>query len=1851
MRKIVITLLLSALLMPATLLADSYTSLWKQYAAAQKKDLPQTQLKVLQDIISKSTAERAYGHLLKAQTKAAVIRASISPDSVDTEVARMERLEAEAARTDVVLAAVYESVLGTYYTENPQLSDSAKQMAQAYFDKSVSHPDALAKAYATSYEPFVTDGVDSRIFGDDMLHVIGFAAGKLSLMHDYYLKAGNRPAACLLALKMLRQTRDRSISKMRKSKYMQKVDSLLNEYKDLQVAGEVAIERYSVMKEAADAAPKEMMSFIDYALVHWGAWPRMSVLRNAQSRLTLPSFHVRIGDDSLTPDTPRKVTVMRLCNVNELTMTVTRVNIDGDTELNPNNPKDLARIKSHATKDEPYSQTRRYLGLPAYKEVRDTMEIPGLKTGMYLVEFSTDNTSMRHEACLLHVSDIYVMTQSVSKERIRFAAVSATTGMPVAGAHIRLSAKDVSYEGTKIKKLATLTTDDKGEAAYDVKNDDDNFVLYAYTDTDKAAEPFGFQHFFRHLHPVRDTHYINVFTDRKLYRPGQTVHLSAVAYKRSGSKYAAMPGSSMKICVTVFGKVIDSTTVVTDDYGTVATKFVLPADGPTGHVSISATNSETSGFASVRMEEYKRPTFSVSFDTLKAAYAVDDTVSMAATARTFSGFAVQGAKVRYTVIRRPRLLWWRGDYNEGNVEVAADSTTTDADGRFSVRVPLTMPEDKGGSEQMARFYSFDVTATVTDGSGESQRGSTSVPLGSKPTVLECDLPERIVRDSISTITFIYKNSAGNDIDGDVTFYIDDMRLKAKANVPCKIAPATLSSASHQLTAYCGNDTIKRSFVVFSLDDKRAATQTHDWFYVSADHFASESEPVYIQLGSSDAEQHVVYTAIVKDSVIESGSIDLKGELYTRRLTYKPEYGDAILLCYAWVKDGICYTHEATIKRPIEDTRLKTQWTTFRDRLKPGQKEEWTLHVSSPDGKAVKAQVMATMYDKSLDMISRYDWGLRLPLYLSLPYGSWNEQRLRDINCFGELPFKPLAERMLDFSHFVMDIPGIGPGLNEMAMPYIKSMGRPMKSAARGAMLRVTGTSKVFDYVAEDRMEATQMAKMNTAESEADDAGNGDTAAQANGTSTRADFSETAFFEPRIMSDGNGDVKIRFTVPESVTTWKVMGIAHDKNMRVGVFGGETVAQKDVMVQPNVPRFVRSTDKASVGVRLTNITKRDLKATLRIELSDPDNGRTVYTASQKLTLPADSAVSAAFVIDMPAVENDGLLVCRVTASGNGFSDGEQHYLPVIAAAQHTINTLPFTIMGRAARHFDVGYMLGDNAKDASLTVEYAENPSWLMVQTLPSVTSSCDDNAMSLATSLYVNMTGRMLMHSSPAIRSAVEQWQQSADKDIVSPLSTNSELKEILLSETPWLNNAANETRNMQQLASFYDSTAIGQRIDAYVQKLQKLQRFDGSFSWWKGMGSSMYATMSVAETLARLSTMTTVDRQVGVMVDKAVSYLASGIHKECERMRKREKRGDTNVRPSEMALNYLYLCTLNQDSRTFKISGQKDFDYLIDKLTHINGQLSIYGKARSAIILQRSGHKAQAATLVKSLHEYLVGKPDMGQYFDTRKAQYSWRDYRIPTQVAAIEAIRSVTPDDSLTVSNMLLWLLQSKRTQGWDTPLNTVDAVYAFLTGTAKATLTADAVMPDVRIDDVKAALPKSSAALGYTKMSRDATGVKSVDIDKQTDGTSWGAVYTVATQPLSDVKKSAAGMTVERQYFKDGHRITDLSGLRVGDRITVRIVVTADRDYDFVQIADHRAACMEPVIQTSGYSNGCYMAMKDNATYYYYSTMSKGKHHIETTYYIDRTGDYRTGLCTAQCAYSPAFAARDVSTVVTVR
>ena len=1786
---------------------QSYVNLWKQAAQADRNDLPQSKRKVLAQIAKRAEKEKAYGQLLKALLTDSKTAAILSEDSLAPAVERLKQREQET--TDLALKAVYQVALSRIYAQSTQLDEDAQSLSKDYAAKAVSHPDVLAATKASLYEPFVIKGADSHLYGDDLLSLVCMETEQMDALHQYYLKTDNRPAQLLSALPSAQG-------------HLSRIDSLISIYQDLPECGEAAIERYHALKQQENVTPRELVAYLDEALGRWGTWKRMNELRNERNGLTSIWFDGELPLRVIPPKQEQTLKLNELRGIRQLTMRIYRVKAEGDIQLNPNAEKDYKTLKPLLQPLAHLTQTKRFEPKPDYERFSDSLTLPGLVPGVYLIEMESQPKSAVSRE-LYFVSDVRVLRLPLPGNLLRFVVVRASSGQPIAGAQLRLK---TGY-GNNAAPSTIITCNGRGEYLYASKENPTE--VFATAGSDRFCPPSNSYGYFSYRESPSNTEQGQTFTDRALYRPGQTVHACALLYQvKNGYEQQALKDKEVKALLRDANyQVVAEKTLRTDEYGMAQCDFLLPRKGLTGEYHVSFNNYR----AYFNVEEYKRPTFEVELPKPEQDYKAGDTLFVGGTAKSYAGVPVQQAHVRYTVERR-QAWWWlsyirywdAGFYGSSNhqEEIFEGETLTDETGHFEVRMPMVLPEGLG---KHTMFYNFIVTAHVTDAAGETHRGELSLPLGNRQTALSLDMPSSILADNTlqPQATFHLRNAAGTDLSEEVSYRIDQGKwLQTHTNAPFSIFLSPLKSGKHLLEAVCMGDTLTHSFVVFGLDDKRPATETNDWFYVSASQFPSDGKPVTLQVGSSDKDVHIVYSIVSGNKVIENGSVKKSNELINRKFGYKEEYGNGLALCFAWVKSGHIYHHSTTILRPLPDKQLRLKWETFRDRLIPGQQEEWRLSVIQPDGKPAHAQMLATLYDKSLDQLREHDWRFTPVTFLPLPSLQWRYHGWGSLSLNGYREPNYLKVPTLKFNSFDHDcFPTRWMHRLTRGVLYAQSVNassaKKMKVAeiAVGAQKEAIGA---FDVAGQD--EAAMVADEEADNEEKEPI-----------VGTRQNLQETAFFYPQLTTDSMGIVTLKFTLPESLTTWRFMGLAHTADMMTGLLEGEAVATKTVMIQPNMPRFLRMGDKATITARIINTSEETLEGTVRTELIDPETEQVIASSREQVSLQPNGTQAVTFTC-APKDSWPSLLIARFTVNGETFSDGEQHYLAVMPNRERVTITVPFTQTKPGVKAIDLTKFSSHASHSANkLTFEYTNNPAWLMIQALPSIGHANDNCAICQATAYYANSIGQKILNQNPLAQHVFEAWkhENTQNPTLTSQLEKDEELKDLVLSETPWVMDAQRETEQKQQLSDFFDENLLSNRLNSAANQLKELQNADGSWSWWPGMKGSFFITVQVSEMLVRLNVQNSL---LNAQLDNAFGYMDNEMVKLVAEMKRQEKKGIRQTFPSHQALQYLYLTTLDGRRHSAKVSEAQT--YLKNLLRRDVKHQTLYEKALAAIILN-------SPLYIKSLKEYTVYKEDMGRYYDSPRAAYSWRDYRIPTQVAAIEALQRLTPNDSLTIDEMRRWLLQEKRAQAWDTPINSVNAVYAFLSDNSLALLPQEKSI--LKIDGKPIDTSEATAGIGYVKTAVEANGQQTFTVEKASTGTSWGAVYAQFMQDTKDIEEQAGELSVKREIqvkrTGNGQWAPSDGSCKLGDRVKVRIIIEAKRDLDFVEVIDRRAACMEPAQQLSGYHNGYYCAPKDHATHYFFDMLSKGKHVIETEYYIDRTGHYQTGTCTAQCAYAPDF------------
>ena len=1481
-----------------------------------------------------------------------------------------------------------------------------------------------------------------------------------------------------------------------------------------------------------------------------------------------------------------------------------------------------------------------------YLNVDTTLTIQAPQAGIYFLKAVPDGKKGVSDGTLMNVTALKTIYRPLPDGTLELVVVDAVSGQPVSEAEVTI----YTEKGGGYSPQQTYQADKQGTLKLDFLNSN-KYWYNAHTAADNAMPILNLWKNDYYYKESKRKEVLQLFTDRSIYRPGQTVYVSGLAYEMEKDSTRVL--ADKKYTVSLYDANNNETGKVevrTNGFGSFSGQFVLPSPCLTGYFSLRAADTSVS----FKVEEYKRPTFDVTFEPVKVEYQVGDSIEVVGMAKTFAGAPVQNARVHYNISRSYAWVWRFMGRGSARWEGEA---MTDADGKFSVPVHFEIDSDR--RESPLWYYTYNIQADVTDGAGETQQANLSLPLGSTSMVLNMDnLPDNLVKEKKLEIKLTAMNLSGEPVDTPVTYQVVEMEEQKdgqekegrkvltgtveanKSFVPEAIY--ALPSGNYRLKLSAKDTqgrecTASKNFLLFSLNDKRPPFVITDWFYQDGLEFDAAS-PATVYIGSSEKNVYLLYDVFAGNKRLESKRIELSDSVVSFRFPYKKEYGDGILVSMAFVKDGRLYSHNARIMKPAPEKKLQLKWTTFRDKLRPGQQEEWKLTVLYPDGSPAEAEMLATMYDASLDKIysaHKLDFGVDFHYVVPLTY--WNTSYMRNAYLYVDFPLKRLRAVPLEYSELI--IPSTG-RMEAMVVGYGGSpratLAGALKIRGRSAANAVMNQEAVTDMVLQEEM-------VETSAQEKVEMGSSEELAETGDIQIRENFAETAFFYPQLRTNEKGEVSISFVLPESLTRWTFMGLAHTRNVDYGKIEATATASKEFMLQPNMPRFVRVGDKANIAASLMNLSDKGVKGTVRMELFNPETEKVFYSQKQKFDVKGGETGHVNFTFEVS--DKYAVMACRMVADGDTFSDGEQRYIPVLTDKQWVTETVPLNVNGEGAHTFSLENLFNKHSKTASeqrLTVEFTAHPAWYAVQALPVVANPQNEDALSWATAYYAHSLAAFIVKENPRIKQVFDSWkaQGGTKETFMSNLQKNQELKNILLAETPWLTEATNEAEQKQRIATLFDLNTMNSQLAVSVEKLGELQNADGAWSWYKGMQGSRYVTTQVMEMLVRLNALThqDADSRMQPMIQKGFEYLGKQVAEEYKSMKEAEKKGAVGLRPSEQVLRYLYICALDGKAPV----DEKVNRYFIDKLSGEGKELTIYGKALGAIILQQAGKVAEARLFMQSLMEYSVVTDEMGRYFDTPKARYSWFSYKIPTEVAAMEAIQRITKDTK-AIDEMKRWLLKQKQTQTWETPIATADAVYALM-ATGASDLLANTGGVEITLGKEVIRTPADNA-IGYIKktVSGDVMNIKKVSVDKEGTGMGWGAVYAQYLESMDQIGEQGNGLSVSRQLYKGDEALNESAPLKVGDRITVRLTVKADRDMDFVQIKDDRAACMEPLQAVSGFrwgnGLGYYQATKDASTQFFIDQMRKGTYVIEYQVYVNRTGEYQAGIATVQSAYAPEF------------
>ena len=1899
--------------------AQSYEKLWKQVEQAQKKSLPQTVVNLTGEICQKALAEKNSPQLLKAYLCRAAFQERLTPDSLYTRLNEMEQWAAtETNETDrAILHSILASEYAGYWQNNrrviaartdlatdKQPADVREWTPRQFVEKVDAHAlasthdvDRLIKTSTDGYQPFVEQGEQSAYYSHDLYHLLArraisalksmTGAGADSLMQirvehfylqmmDTYAARPDGVDACLLATLDYWEWKNGSASQD-EAAYLQALDELMTRYADRPLCAEVYLRKAQWMSRGGEGqSVGEAIRLCDEAIRRYASYARIGQMKQLRAELLRPQLAISAEGIGYPGDTLDLRVRYRTMDA-PVTLNIYATNLSGySTRYDCNNNKTFRSLSPRRV----YSWQLTLNPLPA--EHKSEADLPYLESitnlplpvpqeaGVYVVEVVPQAKNGRTSRCLLPVSRLRALTLDLGEGQIEVTTLDGRSGHAEGG--VRVCFYSSSDEENRCL-LKEVVTDEQGKALVALEKYDYNTCYTLSKGTDTALPSTGV-YLSRSSRPLTDNRYeLSLLTDRSIYRPGQTVYLKGVVYNKGKNSAQVVEGEWVNLeLLDANLKQIATRRVQTNEFGSFTVDFALPSVCLNGQFMVRAQGN-ISGAARFQVEEYKRPTFEITFQPVTVPYCLGETVTLRGEVKAFSGASVQEMPLAWSLKRYDRL---RGYLNTDKM-LKADTVRLDAQGRFAIDIHLEGEVAKALQPwQVRQGYTFEVEAAVTDEAGETQTASYTLSANSQAFNLNPSIPMQVCKED----TTQWMIHASNPQMSPLTL-IADWRIEPETEdgeLITKDAKPTLSgrcltgknnpsdtwhnvpSGRYRLTAWATDSLGHRvestaSFVLFSKEDRRPPVHSPFFFHERKMEVAA-GEKASFCLGTSFKDAWVWMDIFTGGKRVESRLLQLSDTLMCVEMPYLDSYDESVTLLFNTLKEGELYSRTAFLKRIQPNRTLQMKWEVFRDRLRPGQEEEWRLVVTTPEGLPASAEMLALMYDASLDKLypNRQSWGV-----FFAPQLDWRNVRLNAVGRLYLSPYFTIPDWKVpgwSFDRFCS--PWLVPQVMEirddaLVVGYGSSR---TPTLVRGTVLQKSASNAIFNAVeaayapptADDVLFEEEV--VNTAETLQPDA------------DLRTNFAETALFYPQLRTNERGEVVVAFTLPQSLTRWNFRGYTHTKDMQTGLLEASVVSAKEFMLRPNLPRFFRMGDQAQVAATVSNLTEGTIKGRVTLQLFDPTTEKVILTRREKFEAEAgrNAAVSFAFDVD----ERYPLLGVRLTADGGNFSDGEQHVLPVLSNQEYVTETLTFDLKGNDACTLRLDTLFNRNSSTATqrrLTVEVTGNPAWMAIQALPSLTQPDGENAISWAVTYYANTLAAAIAQSQPRIREVIEAWQASGQskETFLSRLEQNEDLKYMLLSEPPWLAEATSDTERMQRLVQLFDANRQRNLTLSALIRLKELQGEDGAWSWYKGMGSSRDITTYIATLLVRLPLLTgnPLDADASAMKQCAFAYLHQEALKEYKRLREAERKGTQITALSADVFDYLYLLALDADA--MKQADKEVHNYFLSLLPRQLTMTSIQRKAQAAVILQVAGCKADAQAFEASIKEHLVQEKTMGAHFAFNDSYYSWGMMPVTTHVAAMEALSRFEGNASV-IEEMKRWLLKQKQTTQWNTPVASADAIYALLCNgrnwlADRGDVTLILGHERLRTTDASA---RSLQGLGYIKETYEegnaALNARTLEVEKHDEGMAWGAVYAQYLSPVADVRAQSTGLSIEKQCFVERktafgrselHPLEKEGALRVGDKLVIRLVLRLDRAMDYVQLKDSRAACLEPTATLSGYrwtgGFGYYAETKDASTRFFFDHLGKGTYVLEYSCRVSQVGTYQSGLATVQCAYAPEMAA----------
>lgn len=1606
--------------------------------------------------------------------------------------------------------------------------------------------------------------------------------------------------------------------------------------------------------ELVSETKKEIYDWLNLGINQYPKYYRINILKDKLDEMQASKIKITSAS-TFYPDDNSKTFTLDYCNINEATVYIT-------------NSKD----------DTIYKQKLNLITKAPYILEDTLINIDINKVGNYklTIEFDDKKEGTKKLSVDFNISKIASFSRYISDNNYEFYVVDRKNSSPIKNAVITIYAyiwdDNNKKKYTKVGKAITgsdglatceIYKENGNQHIYTVKSEGDDLTNYTSLYSGYWRPSINSNN--------QDEESVSIFTDRTIYRPGQTVYFKAIATlssKNGDNKLITNKQFEVKL-YNVNNQEVSKQTLTTNEFGSIAGEFVIPQSGLNGSYRIQINKS--SEYFSV--EEYKRPTFEVTFDKVDKTYTFGDSVTITGKVANFSGIKVQGTSVDYSVTKTPFFRWWSGANSQEQIDEGA--VTTNADGTFTITFKVPLNEQSAGWFNRSLF-NFEIKASVTDQNGETQTGNYNLAIGDMSMLLSTDIGTIYNKESGEDITISARNLNGKEIDTNGTYTIysvlpnDSINKELKAGtfttgVNAELASILKSLPSAKYLIWLKakdeqNREVKdeKYVTLFSYTDKKPPINTNEWFVEKNIEF-NESSDAEIIIGLTSKNITILYDLIKDNQVISRKQFKLNDENKTLLIPYKKEYGEGISALFTYVVDGKAYQKQVSLLKKEKAKDLTLKWEVFRDKIRPGDKEDWKILVTENNGKPAFAELLASMYDASLDK-------LRSPRIWSFNAKQGFNNYVSTFNT--DYSFNTINNSLtLDISKYKI------PNLEWDKFDWFE--GQPFTYGVIFARNNLWETSDIYTGSSESVMirgisslagapESTSLKQSQMAPMDESSRENSE-----NGINIRSNFDETAFFYPQLNTNAEGEVSISFTVPGSNTSWKFRALAYDKSLNTGKLESLIVSQKQLMVTPNIPRFMRENDRMSISTKVSNLSDSAINGKVRLEFFDPvtDEIKDIIIANQSQNFSLDKDASSAVSWTFTVPQNIDMLGCRIVANSETFSDGEQHLIAVLPNRMLVTESMSMQVNADKSKDFVFDKLQNNTSKTLSnyrLTLEYTDNPTWYAVQALPTLSNPQNENSVAWFASYYTNTLGASIAKQYPKVSDVIKAWKKQGgnQETFISNLQKNAELKNILLEETPWVLDAQNETEQMNRLALLFDLNNVTNQTAAAISKLSSLQNEDGGWSWYKGMYSNRSVTQYLLYGFTQLTNLGVVEysSDIKIMQIRAIQYIDRKIRAEYEALQTNNKDWKNSNYLSTNQLEYLYVRSAYRDIPIDSTTRQAERFYT--SIAENNWtKLNLYQQSLLATLAFRNGNKELSSLIMRSIREYSTQNETMGMYWANNRSSVFMSLSAVSVHTFIMSAFEETKTATKAEMDMMKLWLLKQKQTQRWESTHATTDAIYAILStgsdwlstsGQSQITIAGNTIEPE-----------NKELGTGYFKETWNANQITKemahVSINNANKAPVWAALYWQYYEDLNNVSSQKGELNVDKKLFIDRNgklfEVSESNSIKVGDKVTIRLTVRVDRDMEYVQLKDMRAACFEPIETLSGmkWQNKTYyyQSTLDASTNFFFEHLAKGTYVLDYSVYATREGEYSNGITSIQCMYAPQFVSHTDGMMIKVK